>query len=226
MTKVARAIAILGLIVGAYATGVRAQAVEGAGYDRAPVRLDESVTESPRPVRPMDLLSLRDPKGVSMSPDGKQIAFVVGQADYETNGYRSGLFVVATQAGSPVRPLGTVGIPHWDDINQWIDEAPEWSPDGKWISYRTRMDASEHWQVSVWNVTTGQREKATSMSRRCGELPLVSRRGFAISNQHETTFQLRHEKCGGEGHSLQSSDSSLPSHPDSRANGSSEGIGT
>jgi dipeptidyl aminopeptidase/acylaminoacyl peptidase len=164
MITVARAVAILGLIVGAYAAGVRAQAVEGAEYDRAPVRLDESVTGSRRPVTPIDLLTLRDPKGVSMSPDGKQIAFVVGQADYETNGYRSGLFVVDTRGGIPVRPLGTVGIPHWDDINQWIDEAPEWSPDGMRISYRTKMDAKEHWQVSVWNLATGEREKVTSVS--------------------------------------------------------------
>ena len=163
MTRVVRAVAILGLIVVGEAADVHAQAVEGAGYDRERVRLDESIAQSPRPVTPMDLLTLRDPKGVSMSPDGKQIAFVVGQADYETNGYRSGLFVVATQPGSPVSSLGTAGIPHWDDINQWIDEAPQWSPDGKRISYRTKMGASEHWQVSVWNLATGERDKVTSV---------------------------------------------------------------
>ena len=95
--------------VGCCATGVRAQAVEGAGYDRAPVRLDESVTERARPVTPMDLLTLRDPKGVSISPDGSAVAFVVGQADYETNGYRSGLFVVAHRGGSPCQGARNCG---------------------------------------------------------------------------------------------------------------------
>ena len=163
MIRVVHGFAIFVVALGCCATGARAQAVEGAGYDRAAVRLDGSVTERARPVTPMDLLTLRDAKGVSISPDGSAVAFVVGQADYETNGYRSGLFVVATEAPSRVRALGTAGMPHWDDINQWIDEAPQWSPDGRQISYRTKMSSNEHWQVSVWNQATGEREKVTSV---------------------------------------------------------------
>jgi dipeptidyl aminopeptidase/acylaminoacyl peptidase len=163
MIRVVHGVAIFVVALGCCATGAHAQAVEGAGYDRAPVRLDESVTERARPVTPMDLLTLRDPKGMSISPDGSAVAFVVGHADYETNGYRSGVFVVATEVGSRVRALGTAGMPHWDDINQWIDEAPQWSPDGKQISYRTKMDSKEHWQVSVWNLATGERERVTSV---------------------------------------------------------------
>src|SRR5271156_3305739 len=163
MIRVVHSVAIFVVALVCSVAGAHAQAVEGAGYDRAPVHLDEGVTEGARPVTPMDLLTLRDPKGVSISPDGSAVAFVVGQADYETNGYRSGLFVVATEAGSRVRALGTAGMPHWDDINQWIDEAPQWSPDGQQISYRTKMDAAEHWQVSVWNQATGEREKVTSV---------------------------------------------------------------
>ena len=65
-----------------------------------------------------DLLSLRDPQGMSISPDGKHIAFVVGQAIGETNSYRSGLFVVATDRRSRLfgrsaardRRIGTTSI--------------------------------------------------------------------------------------------------------------------
>ena len=162
MIRIVHSVAII-VVALCCATGARAQAVEGAAYDRVPVRLDERVVENPRPVTPMDLLALRDPKGVSISPDGSAVAFVVGQADYETNGYRSGLFVVGTETGSRVRALGNAGMPHWDDINQWIDEAPQWSPDGKQISYRTKMDSTEHWQVAVWNQATGEREKVTTV---------------------------------------------------------------
>ena len=69
----ARLLQSSGCFSAACATGVRAQAVEGAGYDQAPVRLDESeLSRVARPVTPMDLLTLRDPKGVSISPDGKR----------------------------------------------------------------------------------------------------------------------------------------------------------
>ena len=79
---------------------VSAQQVQGAGFDPEPVHLDAHVPGVPRPVTPYDLLSLRDPQGMSISPDGKHIAFVVGQAISETNSYRSGLFVVATEERS------------------------------------------------------------------------------------------------------------------------------
>ena len=162
MARLACGIAIIGITVCCSAAGAAAQAVEGAGYDPSPVRLDQSVTTTRRPVTPMDLLTLRDPKGVSISPDGRNVAFVVGQAEYETNSYRSGLFVVATKAGSRVKTLGTAGMPHWDEINQWIPEDPQWSPDSRWIAYRTRMSSAEHWQVSIWNAATGLRENQTS----------------------------------------------------------------
>jgi dipeptidyl aminopeptidase/acylaminoacyl peptidase len=163
MRKLKCVIAIFGLTICCIAAEAAALAVEGAGYDPAPVRLDQNVTMTSRPVTPMDLLTLRDPKGVSISPDGSLVAFAVGQAEYETNAYRSGLFVVATKAGSQVKALGTAGIPHWDELNQWLDETPQWSPDSQWISYRTRMSSTERWQVSLWNATNGLREKQTSV---------------------------------------------------------------
>jgi len=73
-----------------------AQSSQGAGFDRTPVILRSSEIPVARAVTPMDLLALRDVKGLSISPDGKYVAFVVGQAVDETNSYRSGLFVVAT----------------------------------------------------------------------------------------------------------------------------------
>jgi dipeptidyl aminopeptidase/acylaminoacyl peptidase len=112
----------------------------------------------------MDLLTLRDPEGLSLSPDGRNVAFVVGQAVYETNGYRSGLFVVSTSGHREVRSFGSAGLPHWDDINQWVPEAPEWSPDSRMIWYRMRMSAREHWQVWGWNLASGQRKQITHVS--------------------------------------------------------------
>ena len=141
-----------------------AQQVQGAGFDPEPVQLGETVPAIRRPVTSRDLLSLRDPEGVSISPDGKQIAFVVGQAIADTNSYRSGLFVIATEGDKPVRSFGSAGTPHWDEINQWVPEAPRWSRDGSLISYRMRMTASDHFQIWGWNAATGVREQITRVA--------------------------------------------------------------
>jgi dipeptidyl aminopeptidase/acylaminoacyl peptidase len=140
------------------------QRIQGAGFDPEPVRLGEPIPGIRRPVTSRDLLGLRDPEGVSISPDGKQIAFVVGQAIADTNSYRSGLFVVATEGDKPVRSFGSAGTPLWDEINQWVPEAPQWSRDSSLISYRMRMTASDHFQEWGWNVATGVREQITHIN--------------------------------------------------------------
>jgi hypothetical protein len=64
---------------------------------------------------------------------------------YEGNSYRSGLFVVSTEKGSRPINLGNAGPPHWDDINQWWGEDPQWSADSRLIYYRIKN--GETWQV-------------------------------------------------------------------------------
>ena len=145
----------------AMASGASAQGVQGAMFDPAPVDIRQSVPNATRPITPKDLLTLREPKGLSLSPDAKRVAFVVGQAVYETNGYRSGLFIVSTAGDQRIHSLGSAGMPHWDDINQWIAEAPQWSSDSKTIWYRACMRSGGHFQVWSWNVASMRRQQVT-----------------------------------------------------------------
>jgi dipeptidyl aminopeptidase/acylaminoacyl peptidase len=100
---------------------------------------------------------------VSISPDGKWVAFVVGQAVYESNSYRSGLYIIGTAPGSAPLCLGTAGAPRWDSINQWLPESPQWSPDSKYITYATKMDKSASRQVWRWNVDGGTPVQLTNV---------------------------------------------------------------
>jgi dipeptidyl aminopeptidase/acylaminoacyl peptidase len=145
------------------ANKTEAQSLQGARFDSTPVNLRSSEGRAGSVVAPMDLLTLRDVKGLSISPDGKYVTFVVGQAVYQTNSYRSGLFVVATGNRS-VHCFGTAGVPHWDGINQWITESPQWSPDANSIWYRARMRAHEHWQVWGWKLPSGRRHQITEVA--------------------------------------------------------------
>lgn len=139
---------------------IRPQSIQGANFDTTPTRLEGPEAARNRAVTSMDLLSLRDLKGLSISPNGKWVALVVAQAVYETNAYRSALFVVST-GNARVRSFGTAGAPHWDEINQWASEDPQWSADGKVIWYRARLKESEHWQIWSWSLASGQRHQVT-----------------------------------------------------------------
>jgi len=136
-------------------SSARGQDFHDVAFDPSPVRIPFLEKGERRPVTSMDLLMIRDEKGVSISPDGKYVAFVVGQAVYETNTYRSGLYVVATTPGSAPVCLGTAGAPQLDSINQWVAESPQWSSDSKYITYATKMNEEANRQVWRWSVGGG-----------------------------------------------------------------------
>ena len=123
------------------------------GFDPVPVEIPDVRRTALRPVTSMDLLQLRDLHGIQISPDGTHVAFVLGQAVYKTNSYRTGLFVVGTEEGSRLVSLGTAGPPHWALGNQWLAEGPQWSPDSSEIYYRLKNTGI--WQVWKWKLEGG-----------------------------------------------------------------------
>jgi len=144
------------------------QSREGVGFDPAPVQIPHVAKSVSRPVESMDLLSMRYVQGLAISPDGKYVAFVLGQAVYETNSYRSGLFVVGTAPGSIPLCLGTAGMPHWDRIHQWSIEAPEWSADARHITYRMKTRTEDSWQVWRWDRDGGEPVQLTHAAGNVG----------------------------------------------------------
>src|ERR1700683_321214 len=130
-------------------------------FDPAPVSISGSTAGSLRTVTSLDLLNIRQVYGVSISPDGTSVAFVVGQADYRSNSYRSGLFVADAVAHEAPKCLGSAGTPHWDAINQWIPESPQWSRDSSSLTYRMQMRATEPWQVWGWGKKTDRLSQLT-----------------------------------------------------------------
>jgi dipeptidyl aminopeptidase/acylaminoacyl peptidase len=80
-----------------------------------------------RPVTSMDLLTLRDVGGVSISPDGQFVLYQVRQADPTTNGYsnRWVLLDVATREERTIVVDG--GEPIFDASGDWKTFPPVWS---------------------------------------------------------------------------------------------------
>ncbi len=80
----------------------------------------------PRAPRPEDLYQLRVPTEVALSPDGRFVAFVVKSVAPGKDGYRSALWVAATDGSDDARQL-TAGAKN--------DTTPRWSPDGRTIAF-------------------------------------------------------------------------------------------
>jgi dipeptidyl aminopeptidase/acylaminoacyl peptidase len=134
----------------------QSQIIQGAGFDPVPLQLPSAKVREPlRQITMMDLLTLRDIGGISISPNGKLVAFVLEQAVYDSNSYRTGLFIVSTAERPELKCLGSAGIPHWNEINSVEPEAPQWSQDSKRVRLRAKWENQTTWQVWEWSVDGG-----------------------------------------------------------------------
>lgn len=88
----------------------KAQEAEVA-FDPTPVVLPTSIVGTPRAITSSDLLEMRQVHGLSLSPDGTQIAVVVGQANVANNNYRTGAFLVSTAGTNPPISSAVPGCP-------------------------------------------------------------------------------------------------------------------
>ncbi|KQS56813.1 peptidase S9 [Geodermatophilus sp. Leaf369] len=76
-------------------------------------------------MRPSDLALLRTPGTATVSPDGATAVVAVTRLDLDADEYRSQLWAVATDGGTPARPL----------THGHRDSAPRFSPDGRWLAF-------------------------------------------------------------------------------------------
>lgn len=114
---------------------------------------------SPRALQPQDLIRLRDigfpdasvsaaPDPLAVSSDGRQVAFIISQADPETNSYCRALIVLPLTASGQARVLDRGG--EYEPVETPArgllailgaprTGAPAWAPDGRSIAYLKRI---------------------------------------------------------------------------------------
>jgi dipeptidyl aminopeptidase/acylaminoacyl peptidase len=130
-----------------------------AQFDPIPVNIPEIGQEQPRPILLTDLVQIRDITGLALSPDGKNVAFVLSEARADSNSYRTGLFVCSTGPGAVPRSLGNAGPPTWNSIGQIVRQTPQWSPDSRQITYMMAVAATR--QVWSWDSESGAQRQLT-----------------------------------------------------------------
>jgi dipeptidyl aminopeptidase/acylaminoacyl peptidase len=86
----------------------------------------------PAPPTVDQLVALRWPEDVRLSPDGALVALVMGETDWEENAFRTHISLIDTASGHSY-PLtqGKKGC-----------HTPRWSPDSRWLAFLSDRDGS------------------------------------------------------------------------------------
>jgi dipeptidyl aminopeptidase/acylaminoacyl peptidase len=104
------------------------------------------------------------PADIAFSPDSKEICFVAVTDKVEAISTNGDLFVVGIAGGEPKRIT----------TNPGFDGGPAYSPDGKFIAYRSQAGAgyeSDHWRLMIYNRRNGEHANAApSFDRNPEEL--------------------------------------------------------
>lgn len=156
--------------------GIPAGLIAAACGSPAHARCDELIPAaaaraSPRPVTAEDILRLREigqpdgfahrqPTPLAVSPDGREVAFVLARADADANVYCRALVVVPADGGGAPRVLADAGEMILNEtatrgsmitVGYVQPTAPLWSPDGQWVVFLRREGGS----TRLWRVAAG-----------------------------------------------------------------------
>ena len=85
-------------------------------------------------MKPEDVYALTSAGDPRISPDGTQVAYVVGRIDEEASAYRSAIWVA---------PLDGSGEPRQFTSGERNDGSPRWSPDGRWLAFLSNREGEE-----------------------------------------------------------------------------------
>ena len=97
--------------------------------------------------------SLGGPTDYAFAPDSKKLAFVRNTDKVEATSTNSDVFVLPVTGGEPTRITGS---------NMGADSSPSFSPDGRYIAYRSQARAG--FEADAWKLMLYDRESGKSRS--------------------------------------------------------------
>ena len=114
----------------------------------APVRAQQ------RPITEKDLYQFKWAADPQISPDGKQVAYVLVTVNKRHTGYETSIWTVATDGSAPPRRL-TAGSG---------DAAPRWSPDSRTLAF-VRAEEKSRPQIYLLSMSGGEAHQLTDAPR-------------------------------------------------------------
>ncbi len=107
--------------------------------------------QSKRPITFDDLISIKRVADAQISPDGKQVAYVINEMDKEANRGKRSIWVVPSTGGEARRLI----------TSEKNDDSPRWSRDGIFIAFLSSRDGLP--QIFVANIDGSNQRKITSV---------------------------------------------------------------
>ena len=127
-----------------------------------------AAAESPHPITFNDLAASRRVSEPRLSPDGRSLAYVIGEVDLAENRTDSDIWIVPSVGGTPRRLTASPKQ----------DRHPTWSPDGKWIAFESNRDGD--YQIYVISTSGGEARRLTHLSTGANQ-PVWSPDGHHIA---------------------------------------------
>jgi dipeptidyl aminopeptidase/acylaminoacyl peptidase len=115
-------------------------------------------------MRPEDVYALASVGDPRLSPDGRQVAYVVNRIDGEANLYRASIWAA---------PLDGSAEPKQLTHGERSDHAPRWSPDGNWLAFLSNRDGEEkeaHDELYVLPAHGGEPRRLTDGKESVGAI--------------------------------------------------------
>jgi dipeptidyl aminopeptidase/acylaminoacyl peptidase len=96
------------------------------------------------------IIELKRPGTVALSPDGGKVAYTVSETNWEDNAHETEIFVAGAKGGDPVQLTRA----------KKSSSSPAWSPDGTWLAFIS--DRSDKRQVYLINPNGGEARAITN----------------------------------------------------------------
>jgi Tol biopolymer transport system component len=125
--------------------------------------------------------SLGGPTDYAFAPDSKKLAFVRNTDKVEAISTNNDLFVVPVTGGEPTRITGS---------NLGSDSSPAFSPDGRYIAYRSQARAG--FEADIWKLMLYDRE--SGKTRMLGEKYDFQVDSFSFSPDSRTLYFVAGER--------------------------------
>jgi dipeptidyl aminopeptidase/acylaminoacyl peptidase len=102
------------------------------------------------------IIELKRPGSVAVSPDGTKVAFTVSEANWEENAFETEVFLAHSASPEPVQLTR----------GKKSSSSPLWSPDGKWIAFVS--DRSDKRQIYLIRPDGGEAVAITNLDEGVG----------------------------------------------------------